>query len=526
MKSMNYTSLKSPIALFFAINIIFSVYLLSVDIFSAILLFMFSAVAFFMYWRNDKSRILRLGRLKIRTDIFENILSLIPFSVKINDLNGNTILNNYGKMNSSLGNIIDEFELQNAKIIKAKIDNQIMSFFSYQGKIVDSKNSVIAHLCVEMVINDILKFASNEMAKNVGEDEHIGRVVENANDGVALYELNSDGKSDAKTIGRLYAATPSFYNLITPHTAESRFVDLFDISEKKRVGLICESLDETPVLFETLMANDFGAFPVEINANILKSHNLLNLSVRDISVRKENIKKRDRSRILKVKENERMQKIQVLHLALNKANEIILKLRSAIEEVVNKNDGIRAEMGEIILLQHSILDSINEIIHFYSHTDIKTMVNIAELIGTIKKVIFTQSLLHNTSINFVQKGATQGVYCDKNALKMVLIALLGNSLEHFNEAKGSNFYGQINVKLEDLNDESVLLSIEDNGGGVDEEYLERSFDPFYTTREGRAGLGLSACRILVEDLLFGEIMAMNVEDGFRVEIMLPKEGTM
>ncbi|MGX2981807.1 sensor histidine kinase [Helicobacter sp. 23-1045] len=513
---MKRLTLDKSAPLFFALNVVFSVYLFSVDIFSALLLFIFSVVAFYIYKRENKHKILNLSGFKIRADVFEKLLSLIPFSVRITDINGVDLVSN-GRMNSKLGDIIKEFNFENSKIIKAKIDNQIQTFYTFKGNI-STKGEVVGHLIVELAIDDILAFLSSEMMKNVGTSENILTAFDNINDALALYEIKND------EIGALYVASPSFYNLISPKGADSAFLDLFNNSEKKRVDIIFDGIGKEPILFETLMGDE--ALPVEIYANIFTLNNktLLNLSIRNISIRKEHIRKRDRERIIKIKENERMQKIQMLYLTLNKINEILRLIKSNIDEFANHHNELRGELIKIADLHNAIIDSINQSIHFYSQTDIKTMVNIAELIATTKKTIFPQSLINNNHINFTQKTATHSIYCDKNALKAVLVTIFSNALEHISIVKGSNFYGQINVQLEDLNDYSVLLSIEDNGGGIEEEYLKRSFDMFYTTRAGRAGLGLSACKIFVEDLLYGEIMAMNTEDGFRIEITLPKDG--
>lgn len=528
-KMINYLNPKHPVALFFVLNIIFSVYLLSVDIFSAILLALFSVLIFYLYKKRDTSKILKIGTLEIHADIFEKVTSLVPFSTRILDLQGNHLVGNNSKINSTLGIIISQVNLKDCKIVRVKISHQIYTLLSYTSNILDSKKRVVAHLVVEFIINDILSFLGNEILKGTGNSERNLVAFDSINDAIALYELDlasCNPQDENCKIGKLYAASPSFHNLFAPNAADSAFLDLFCGSEKKRVGVILEGLDKTPILFESLMINEGGTFPVEIHANsfVVDNKNLLSVSVRDISVRKENIAKRDRSRILKVKETERIQKIQVLRLVLTKASETIMQLKSALQEVVNRHNYLRDEMKTAVDLSDGIKDQVNEIIHFYSLSDLKMVVVMRELIDEIKRVIFVKPLLNNVTINFTQKGSVSGIYCDKNALKVVLITLLGNSLEQINIAKGSNFYGRIDITLSELNDESLLLSVEDNGGGIDSEYLSRTFDLFYTTREGRAGLGLPACKVLVEDLLFGEIMAMNVEDGFRVEIMLPKEG--
>ena len=64
---------------------------------------------------------------------------------------------------------------------------------------------------------------------------------------------------------------------------------------------------------------------------------------------------------------------------------------------------------------------------------------------------------------------------------------------------------QVSVSLE-LNDrgsdgEAMLVRIEDNGTGMDEETRQRVFDPFYTTKDvGKGtGLGLSIVKGILDD---------------------------
>lgn len=51
----------------------------------------------------------------------------------------------------------------------------------------------------------------------------------------------------------------------------------------------------------------------------------------------------------------------------------------------------------------------------------------------------------------------------------------------------------------------TLLEVEDNGPGIDAEVLPRIFENHFTTKANGTGLGLSSCRLIVEDLHGGHI---------------------
>ncbi len=56
----------------------------------------------------------------------------------------------------------------------------------------------------------------------------------------------------------------------------------------------------------------------------------------------------------------------------------------------------------------------------------------------------------------------------------------------------------ITVRAERLDDETNMLSIEDQGPGIDPEHQRHIFEPFFTTRQGGTGLGLYIARELCE----------------------------
>jgi signal transduction histidine kinase len=70
---------------------------------------------------------------------------------------------------------------------------------------------------------------------------------------------------------------------------------------------------------------------------------------------------------------------------------------------------------------------------------------------------------------------------------------------------------------------SVVISIEDNGGGIDPKNIKRIFDPYFTTKnkENGTGLGLYILKLIVEDSMYGKVFVKNGENGAIFTIILP-----
>jgi signal transduction histidine kinase len=55
------------------------------------------------------------------------------------------------------------------------------------------------------------------------------------------------------------------------------------------------------------------------------------------------------------------------------------------------------------------------------------------------------------------------------------------------------------VISERQNPSGVLITVEDSGPGIEPKNVERIFEPFYTTKPGGMGMGLSICRSIIEE---------------------------
>src|ERR1039457_235220 len=67
----------------------------------------------------------------------------------------------------------------------------------------------------------------------------------------------------------------------------------------------------------------------------------------------------------------------------------------------------------------------------------------------------------------------------------------------------------------------VEISVSDTGAGISREQLEKIFRPFYTTKRGGTGLGLSLCRRIISQHGGTLTVESEVSKGSRFIIRLP-----
>lgn len=79
---------------------------------------------------------------------------------------------------------------------------------------------------------------------------------------------------------------------------------------------------------------------------------------------------------------------------------------------------------------------------------------------------------------------------DKNMIEQVLINLMKNAMQSFEEQENR----VITLKAYLTEKSRPVISVRDNGTGIDPEALEKIFIPFFTTKKSGSGIGLSLSR--------------------------------
>lgn len=84
---------------------------------------------------------------------------------------------------------------------------------------------------------------------------------------------------------------------------------------------------------------------------------------------------------------------------------------------------------------------------------------------------------------------------DKNQITQVLINLLKNAIQAVEKKDNP----QIKIKAYNVDNETINISVIDNGIGISTEIMEHIFVPFFTTKENGSGIGLSLSKQIMRN---------------------------
>ncbi len=115
---------------------------------------------------------------------------------------------------------------------------------------------------------------------------------------------------------------------------------------------------------------------------------------------------------------------------------------------------------------------------------------------------------------------------DRDQLTQVLVNLIANAVHaaaERAEKDTSRGPGAVTVAVSRAGDGFARVTVEDNGGGIPAEVMERLFEPYVTTKQGGTGLGLAVTYRIVTDH-GGTLTADSSAAGTRFTARLPFAG--
>jgi two-component system nitrogen regulation sensor histidine kinase NtrY len=160
-------------------------------------------------------------------------------------------------------------------------------------------------------------------------------------------------------------------------------------------------------------------------------------------------------------------------------NEEIEDIHLAVKTIQRRSDGLIKFVSDFRNLTHIPTPRL-------------VKVNVKDLLKQILMLMKFEMAKASIKLDFELENDDLTLHVDKDQIEQVLINLIKNALqalaEDDNESKGEKL---LEVKAYESEKGGIHIKIADNGSGIEEDALKKIFIPFFTTKKGGSGIGLS-----------------------------------
>jgi signal transduction histidine kinase/vacuolar-type H+-ATPase subunit F/Vma7 len=163
-------------------------------------------------------------------------------------------------------------------------------------------------------------------------------------------------------------------------------------------------------------------------------------------------------------------------------------------------------------------NTINDFRNFFKKDKEEVEFDLAE---ELQKVLDMQKAqLKDNNIKVITDLKPIKIKGYKNELKQVILNLISNA----KDALIKNNVKDPFIKITDYKDgNNVIITVEDNGGGIPKDIMENIFEPYFTTKEEQGtGLGLYMSNEIIKRMS-GKIEVENTNNGAKFIIRLSNE---
>jgi len=177
----------------------------------------------------------------------------------------------------------------------------------------------------------------------------------------------------------------------------------------------------------------------------------------------------------------------VAHEINNPTAVMLGNLDLIVEELGEGATPVKNEIDLVVEQIYRIKDIINRLLQ-YAHPDeyagYISIVEVNTLVTDTLKLVSHLRRENSLQIDLDLK-ATEVIVVNPQELQQVLVNLLVNAIHALPESNGI-----ITLQTRDWKAKGVVISVRDNGKGIDKKHLKKIFNPFFSTKEQGEGTGL------------------------------------
>ncbi len=198
---------------------------------------------------------------------------------------------------------------------------------------------------------------------------------------------------------------------------------------------------------------------------------------------------------------------------------MIIQVRRHFEDFTE--EFLNAKIEECNRITEYMSNTISDFQNFFKPSKAKEVFDVTHACERASSIL--QASLKYHSIEFrLEKSSGARVLGYPNEFAQAILNILSNAKDVLIERQIAMPYIAMSVKN---GKRYTLIKIEDNGGGIAPEHIERIFEPYFTTKHAKqgTGIGLYMTKMIIENNMNGIINVSNTEQGALFTIKLKRE---
>lgn len=203
---------------------------------------------------------------------------------------------------------------------------------------------------------------------------------------------------------------------------------------------------------------------------------------------------------------------------LNALSGLILwiNMKQSMKQLREEDMIVFKEKSNTIIQKMS--STIDDFRNFFSPNKTIEIFSVNSAVDEAIKFIEDSFLINNITI-VKEFNTTKEIKNYKNELIQVLLNIFNNSKDAIKEQNIEN--GLVTITLYET-DKTIIIKIQDNGGGIKQDIIDRVFEPYFTTKfkSDGTGIGLYMSKMIIEESMNGKIKLENVKNGVLTTIEL------
>ena len=196
-----------------------------------------------------------------------------------------------------------------------------------------------------------------------------------------------------------------------------------------------------------------------------------------------------------------------------------IQLDLALKKEIKK-EFLEHELEAIVNRTVLLSKTIDDFRNFYNTSNQQNKFNLKKTIEQAIEIL-SPAINHADVTVIFSSDLKSEIVSFESELTQVIMNIIKNAIDVL---KTKDAHRKITVHA-DQDESTSYIVIEDNGGGIDAQVIKRIFEPYFSTKKEKngMGLGLYMSQLIIHEHCNGKITAENTEVGAIFTIELPKE---